>query len=283
MEYSVQAHNELCCEISITYDQPEAFHVLLASDIHWDNPHCDRDMFIRHLEKVKALGGTAIIAGDFFDVMAGFSDKRRSKELLRKEYLTGNYLQDVVFDAREQLLPYRGHIAVMGKGNHEQTIRKYQEVDIMKWLTYELKREGSPVIDRGYQGFVKIVFRRPEGGKVRSIMLFFHHGKYGGVVSKGAQGVARHGLILPDAEIVMTGHTHDAWYIEQSKYHVLANNEVVIREQLHFKCPTYKQEFLSASGFGPERIVMPKPMGAWMLHLTPGRDSGVTVEFSRMK
>jgi len=193
---------------------------LLISDVHYDSPKCQRDIFFRHLDQAAEDGAMILCFGDFFDVMAGQHDRRRSKALLRPEYVSGNYIQDVVMKTAEDLKPYAHLFAVMSDGNHETAILKNQEVDIVKWLCYELKREGSPVIHMGYHGFVRFVTSQPDGSSVRSTLLYFHHGKWGGVVSKGVQSVARFSSVVPQANIIVSGHTHDAWQVEQPQYHL---------------------------------------------------------------
>jgi len=130
MEFEIRDHNELVTEIAVNYnsDNPD-LTVLLASDVHFDNPKCQRDIFFRHLDECQAAGGVALIIGDFFDVMAGLHDKRRSKSLLRPEYVGPDYLQRVLNDAVEKLTPYCRTIGMISLGNHETSIIKNVEIN----------------------------------------------------------------------------------------------------------------------------------------------------------
>jgi hypothetical protein len=56
------------------------FKLYLLSDIHWDNPHCDRVALKKHLTLAKEEGAKVAINGDFFCLMQGKYDPRRSKK-----------------------------------------------------------------------------------------------------------------------------------------------------------------------------------------------------------
>jgi len=40
--------------------------VLLISDIHWDNPHCDRKLLKKHLDEALEINADVLINGDLF-------------------------------------------------------------------------------------------------------------------------------------------------------------------------------------------------------------------------
>ena len=70
--------------------------VLLQTDVHWDNPHCDWDLLRSHLELAKERNAPVIDAGDFLCLMQGKYDKRSSKKDIRPEHMTGDYLDAIV-------------------------------------------------------------------------------------------------------------------------------------------------------------------------------------------
>jgi hypothetical protein len=39
---------------------------LLISDLHWDNPHCDRTLLANHLKEAQRRNAGVIVNGDFF-------------------------------------------------------------------------------------------------------------------------------------------------------------------------------------------------------------------------
>ena len=65
---------------------------LLSADRHHDNPHTDQALERRHLEEVLTSGAGIIDLGDLFCAMQGKFDKRSSKNDLRPEHKSGDYL-----------------------------------------------------------------------------------------------------------------------------------------------------------------------------------------------
>lgn len=250
----------------------------LCSDVHWDNPKCNRDLFHAHMQEAKKRGAPVLIFGDFFCAMQGKYDPRRSKKSIRPEHNVANYLDAIVTGAAEDLAPYADNIALISYGNHERAILSNCETCLLERLTTLMRdRYESNVLKAGYHGIVRIKFRQ-NSGKVRSTTLYFHHGKFGGVVSKGTQGIARHGLVVPQADIVVTGHTHDQWHVKQPRFHWKANGQMEVRDQHHVKTGTYKEEFATDMSWAVERIVMPKSLGGcWLRINVHGEDKVLTV------
>ena len=44
----------------------EPIKVLLLSDLHWDNPKCDRELLKKHLDQAKEQGCPILLNGDTF-------------------------------------------------------------------------------------------------------------------------------------------------------------------------------------------------------------------------
>jgi len=53
--------------------------VLLLSDIHWDNPKCDRVLLKRHLDQAMEMDARICMNGDTLCLMQGRADRRRGK------------------------------------------------------------------------------------------------------------------------------------------------------------------------------------------------------------
>jgi len=92
---------------------------LMMSDIHWDNPKCKRDILKKHLDMALEQDMGIVINGDFFCLMQGKWDPRRSKKDIRPEHNVHNYLDAVIEDAVNWWSPYAQNIAWIGYGNHE--------------------------------------------------------------------------------------------------------------------------------------------------------------------
>ena len=107
-------------------------HVAMLSDIHWDNPHCDRDLLKKHLDFCKENNIPVIINGDFFCLMQGRGDNRRNKSDIRQEHNNARYLDSIVETAVQWFEPYADIIKVIGYGNHETGVIKFQETDLLR-------------------------------------------------------------------------------------------------------------------------------------------------------
>jgi hypothetical protein len=92
---------------------------LLQSDVHWDNPHCDRKKLKKHLDLAMQRNAPVLDFGDFFCAMQGKYDKRSSKNDIRPEHQNGNYLDSLVNTAHDYLKTYAKLITLRGNGNHE--------------------------------------------------------------------------------------------------------------------------------------------------------------------
>jgi hypothetical protein len=256
-------------EVRMKYKSGFKQSFLLTSDIHFDNPKCDRDLYFKHLDQAKESGAGVFCFGDFFCMMQSRKDKRGSKSSIRPEHNTDNYFDAVIIDSAEHLKPYAENLVMFSDGNHETAIVKNMETNPLERFTASINyRYGGKLIHMGYQGFIDFVFEHggQAGGKIQRTTLFFHHGKWGGVVSKGTQSVARYSSMVPQADIIATGHTHDSWYVVQNQLCKKANGETYIKEQIHIKSGTYKEEFNREGGWAIEKIVMPKTLGGWWLH-----------------
>ena len=51
--------------------QKDVKHILVLSDLHFDNPHCDRAKLKEDLDKALELDAAICVFGDFFCAMMG--------------------------------------------------------------------------------------------------------------------------------------------------------------------------------------------------------------------
>ena len=265
-------------EIRIPYvamDSSATF--LLASDIHLDNPKCDRALFAKHLNEMRDRNGHALFFGDVLCLMQGKKDRRGGKGDIRPEHLGGNYFDLVFEESAQWLKPWQDRILMMGDGNHETAIVNHQEIDPLENVVRLMRTAGAPTEHMGYQGFVRFVFHKPDGGKVRRCTLFWHHGAWGGIVTKGTMGGGRYSQVAPDADLVVNGHNHERTIVAHPCYRVAENGKVWVEQRWHLQTGTYKHEFGGTGGWAVERIVMPKSLGGVWLTLKPRRSGGVEI------
>jgi hypothetical protein len=238
--------------------------ILLRSDVHHDNPKCDWKLEKKHLDEAKDRNALIIDNGDLFCAMQGKWDKRGSKDSIRPEHSEGNYLDALVNTAAEFYRPYAKNFILLGRGNHETAIRSRHETDLTDRLAHELKRECSDVLSGGYGGFVRFHF---DSGKSTSRVLYHYHGTGGGgPVTRGTIQTSRIAVFTPDADIVLTGHTHDSWTLPIQRQRISNRGKIYHDEQYHVRVAGYKDAWGDGShGWEVEKMLGPKPKdAAWL-------------------
>ena len=257
--------------------------VLLSSDHHWDSKKCDREKIEKHLKIAKDRNADVLMFGDFFDCMGGKYDPRRSKGEIRQELMVPNYFDALVEQAAEFLAPYKDNIKLITKGNHEMSVLKNQEIDLIERLGTTINAlHGGKIQIGGYAGYV--VFRffnnlEERYGCRRKVLSFTHGYGGGGPVTKGTIQSARKAVYLPEADLVLSGHIHESWILEMMR-EKLSNTNLTpyLSSQWHIQLPTYKEDYLSGEGWHRERGMPPKPTGAWWLRFFWDRPND-TVDF----
>lgn len=251
--------------------------ILLLSDIHWDNSHCRLDLLKRTMDLAKAEGAPIVIAGDFYCAMQGKWDKRASKEALRPEHRDGvSYLDALVDTAAEWLWPYAKNLAILAQGNHETSIKKHHEVDLLQRLTQELRRNGSQVECAPYWGFL-ILAAKFVGKQTDSKRLLWHHGWGGG--GEASRGVTQWQQLRTQysADVYLTGHIHRRVSDENVQTTVTARGLIEQSNQLFLRASCWKDE--SRCGWGNERGMASRPIGGWWLEIERiKRSSGYAME-----
>jgi hypothetical protein len=257
--------NEMVCRSKFDLASSRNYiKFLLLSDLHIDNPKCDRDLLFKLLDQAKAENAYILIFGDLFCLMQGKGDPRRNKGDIRPEHNKPNYIDAVIKDTAKILKPYANNILLLADGNHETSIIKHIEVDPIDYLVSYLHKVNPEIVHMGYQGFYNLNTSILDGSKMDNF-LFFHHGAFSGPVTKGTMSVSRYSSITK-ADVVVSGHTHDTWYVEHPFYDINHfTKKVVVKTQYHIKTGTFKQEYLQPNGFQIEKQVLPKPLGGWWM------------------
>lgn len=187
---------------------------LLCSDIHLDSIGCKRNILKKHFDEIKDANGLIFIFGDLLDVMGSYGDKRLQREELDPLFIQQGrtYLDLVAEFTIEFLKPYARNIALISYGNHEKTITKFHNHDILRSIVWALNLDQGVNIQLGaYSGWVFLRLRNGQTSQIQKI--HYHHG-FGGNAkrSKGMLDVQIEVMKYPDANILVRGHTHQKWY-----------------------------------------------------------------------
>ena len=248
-------------------------HVAILSDIHWDNPKCDRKLLKNHLDFCKENNIPVIINGDFFCLMQGRGDNRRNKQDIRSEHNNARYLDSIVETASEWFKPYADVIKVIGYGNHETGVIKYQETDLLQRFADLLNYKcGSSVQVGGYGGWLIIRQMVHTNTAVSTKVKYFHGSGGGGIVTKGALNLTRALEMYEDFDVFAMGHIHENSSrndVRETLHHNSKQGYSVKQRQLHLMLTgTYKEEYEEgAHGWHVERGAPPKPLGGRILKI----------------
>jgi hypothetical protein len=247
--------------------------IAMLSDLHWDNPHCDRDMLKRHLDYCLVENIPVMINGDMFCLMQGRGDNRRNKSDIRPEHNNARYLDSIVETAIEWFLPYAHIIKLIGYGNHETSIIKFQETDILQRFVDLLNyKAGSNIHTGGYGGWL-VVRQSSNKNNTTSFstkIKYFHGSGGGGIVTKGAINLTRALETYENFDVFSMGHIHENSCrndVRDTLEQHPNSGYTLKQKQLHLMLTgTYKEEYGDGSqGWHVERGAPIKPLGGRIL------------------
>jgi hypothetical protein len=257
---------------------------LISSDRHHDNAHTKWELEKKHLDQALERKAGILDFGDLFCAMQGKFDKRADTSQCRPEHQRGRYLDSLVETAEDFYKPYAKNWLFMSPGNHETSITKRHETDLTERLAERLGKSkvGHPTVG-AYCGYIRFKPQRQNADlrSVGSMLLYYHHGYGGGgPVTRGVIQTNRMGIYLPDAQIVVSGHTHDSWVMPISRSRIARSGNTFIDRQTHVRIPGYKDEFTGGNGWHNERGGPPKPNGAyWIRVYSAVEGSRETIEY----
>lgn len=261
-------HSKNLHEIIVPTDD---FQIAMLSDIHWDNPKCDWDILKSHLDYFKKNNIPVMVNGDFFCLMQGRGDNRRNKSDIRPEHNNFRYLDSIVETAVEWWTPYADILTVIGYGNHETGVIKWQETDILQRFVDLLNLKcGTNVQVGGYGGW--LVFKIGTRNVLPYKVKYFHGSGGGGIVTKGAINLTRALELYEDFDVFTMGHIHENASRNDVRDMIQHHSNLgyqIKQRQIHLMLTgTYKEEYEDGHhGWHVERGAPPKPIGGRILRL----------------
>ena len=260
---------------SITWPEPigpsGSKRVLVQFCEHFDSARADVEMIESHMAQAKEEGAPIVKMGDTFDACGGRYDPRRSPEGVRREFVGPDYLDRLVNIYGEFAAPYAENIAVMGRGNHELSVMKHCDTDLISRTAEQLRQNGSKVITVGNQTFANFTLWITKTTRVAIIVYFTHESGTIGA-AKGVVGAVRRGAVFPDAAVVVSGGGHSEWQTTVSRDRLNEKTgRVYTDEQIHFGIASYRRDW-SPEGPRPswhcQDGKLPRPIGAAWLELS---------------
>ena len=251
-------------------EQNGTIDVLLISDAHWDNPKCDRYLLRWHMDEAVEKGARILFNGDTFCLMQGAYDPRKSKSDIRPEHNKANYFDAIVDTAVEFFAPYAQYIDFFGYGNHETSILKRQETDILSRFVEKLNNKCKTDIGLGgYGGWYVSQFAFSDKISYSHKIRYFHGSGGGGPVTKGTIQHNRAATMYAGADLIWMGHVHESYEVEYVLEYLNARFTSCQKSVLMVRTPTYKEEYGTGHhGWHVERGASPKPLGGRWLRFT---------------
>jgi hypothetical protein len=244
-------------------------YIMLTSDRHHDNAYSRNKLEKKHLDMALERNAPIIDIGDLFCAMQGRNDRRRSRDELKHEFAEADNYFDLILDEAEEFYsPYAHLFTVMAHGNHETAVRRHSGIDLTYNIARRLRRIGGEIWPRpgAYGGYIKL---RVTAGRSSTLNLRFFHGAGGAApVTKGVIQSQRRSQMWPDANIIVCGHTHEAFAVPWSQERINTRGKIYNAIQWHIQLPSYKDEYYNGGEFHIERGGGPKPLGCAWLKLT---------------
>jgi len=253
-------------EFDFDYKDLNQHKILIMSDVHWDNPHCDRSLLKKHMDYALANKIPVFINGDFFCLMQGKYDPRKRKNNIRPEHNKENYLDAVISDAVDWWSPYKDVLTVIGYGNHETSILSHQETDpLQRFVDLFNYTNQSKIYTGGYGGWFVLKYNYTKGDFGYTYKIKYFHGSGGGgPVTKGTIQNNRIMTSVSGADCFVLGHVHELYQMYYTVETLNVRNNVELKNILHLRAGTYKEEYGDGyMDYHIERGRPPKPLGCF--------------------
>ena len=263
---------------------------LLLSDLHWDNPKCDRKLLKSHLDEAVRRDAKVILNGDTFCLMQGRYDGRSMKGDIRPEHNTNTYADTIIKDAVKWFAPYKDNIAVIGYGNHETSVLRRAETDVLQRFVDLFNYTHDTSVQVGGYGGTLIFSASREGSNTASSfkIKYFHGSGGGGVVTKGVIQNNRIATFAHGVDAVWQGHVHELYHhtdmVEVVQHSSRHGYSTTLKPYHHLRTSTYKEEYVDQfGGWHVERGAPPKPLGGYWMQLNLVREYSDGSEVSFLK
>jgi hypothetical protein len=257
-----------------------SFRMGMFSDIHWDNPKCDWNLLKHDLDYCLKNEIPIMFNGDTFCLMQGAYDPRKMKGDIRPEHNNARYFDSIIETAVDFFLPYANLLTVVGYGNHETSIIKRQETDVIqRFVTLLNYKAGSNVMTGGYGGWLIVnqLVKAKSNATQATKIKYFHGSGGGGLVTKGALNLTRAMEMYEGYDVFTMGHIHENSArndVRDSINFHPTKGYYFNHKQIHSMITgTYKEEYIDGLyGWHVERGAPMKPVGGRVLTIECGRD-----------
>ena len=168
------------------------------------------------------------------------SDRKRSVPHLIEN--TDSQLNKKLEESFEFLRPYQKNILFMGRGNHEESIMKYNGIDLLQMLTTMLNMgQEHKVLCGNYANFLRFTFKKKDR-KEFNYDIFMHHGSGGAApATKGMLDFSSLAKSI-NADLIFIGHKHNS-IIDYSTpiMFIDGSGKVLLKNRQCIQTPSYQK------------------------------------------
>lgn len=212
----------------------------LFSDIHFDSPDCDKDSLKLHMDYCLQDKRYILINGDLFDAILLKDMKRAVPHNVEHR---DNQLNVKLEEMAHFLTPYKDQILFIGRGNHEESVIKYNGLDLIQMITTMLNAGNKHQIQYGnYANFLRFSWINGRGQTQAKYDIYAHHGAGGSApVTKGMIDFSRLSKGI-NADLIWIGHKHQSIvdYSDPIMF-VDQNGNVVLKNRQLIQTPSYQK------------------------------------------
>ena len=167
--------------------------------------------------------------GDYMDAVLRTDLKRFSGNCTKEDLM--DMLDSAINEQRDLVIRKFGRLSDAGRllgmleGNHEETIKKHHQFDVMKDITERLK-----VPNLGYSCFFRLALvKATKKGTTRNVLIYAHHGhgssrRTGGSVNRFDDVVKNN-----EADIYLMGHDHKKWGKREIRLYLNKANQLAYK------------------------------------------------------
>lgn len=221
--------------INVTLPNKGNISIVPFSDLHIGSARCNYNLIKAQVELVKNNPDAyAIIVGDLIN-----NSTKNSVGDVFTEKLSP---MEQIEMACEIFEPIKDKILAVTSGNHERRSYKYDGVDLMAFFAMRLGIESrydyvAPLLvirvgnckNHSVRGF------STKSGKISYTIYITHgDGANGRLVGGKANSLERRGCIIPNADVVVTGHTHQPITFKESCFLYNSHNGMVEPHEITF-------------------------------------------------